>query len=233
MQQHGTIDTIRVIHVLPFVAGHHLDYGLGEELPLIAPPTTGTLLYGVGYNSAVRREMLGLPVHDKSGPAYSRWREMLRRCYETDAPAYAGCTVCKKWHDFQEFADWFVAQPYANAADMELDKDILDQHNSIYSQEFCALVPRLINQMFRNTRSQRGRLPICVKEGPRRKGFTARISKYGKQVHLGTFGDIFSAFEAYKAAYSAYCSEIADEYEGKIDQRVIERLRTCSRHIRD
>jgi hypothetical protein len=233
MTQHSTIDPIKTIRVLPCMAGYHLDYVLGEELPLFAPSTTDTLVCGVGYNSFDRRKAIGLPYHETTCRSHGRWVDMLRRCYESDAPAYAGCTVCKKWHDFQEFADWFVAQPYANAADAELDKDILDRLNSIYSPEFCSLVPRLINQMFRNTRSQRGRLPIGVKEGPRRKGFTARISKYGKQVHLGTFGDIFSAFEAYKAAYSAYCTEIADEYEGKIDQRVIERLRTCSRHIRD
>lgn len=158
---------------------------------------------------------------------------MLNRCYTSGANAYTGCTVCPKWHDFQEFADWFASQPYANASDVELDKDILDPLNRVYSPEFCSLVPRLVNQMFRNTRSQRGRLPIGVKEGPRGKGFTARLSKYGKQVYLGKFGDIFSAFEAYQSAYSTYCSEVANEYEGKVDPRVIERLRTCSRHIRD
>lgn len=233
MQQHSTIDTIRIIHVLPFLAGHHLDCSLGEELPLIAPSATDTLVHSVGYNSADRRRMLGLPVHEATGRPHSKWKDMLARCYKAEASAYAGCTVCKKWHDFQEFADWFVSQPYSNAPDVELDKDILDPLNRIYSPEFCSLVPRLVNQMFRNTRSQRGKLPICIKEGPRGKGFTARISKYGKQVHLGTFSDIFSAFEAYQSAYSAYCSEVADKYEGKVDPRVIERLRTCSRNIRD
>lgn len=233
MNQDFMQDRVKTIYVLPQLAAIHIDYSLGEELPLLAPLSTDKLLYGVGYNSAERRKTLGLPTHATSCPAHRRWLDMLRRCYDSDAPAYVGYTVCKKWHDFQEFADWLVAQPYTNAADTELDKDILDPLNRIYSPEFCSLVPRLINQMFRNTRSQRGRLPIGVKEGPRRKGFTARISKYGKQVYIGTFSDIFSAFEAYRAAYSAYCSEVADEYEGKIDQRVIERLRTCSRHIRD
>ncbi len=233
MQQLNTIDTIRIIHVLPFVAGLHLNYGLGEELPLFAPPKTDTLVFGVGYNSAARRKALGLPVHEATGRPHSKWKDMLARCYKAGASAYAGCTVCKKWHDFQEFADWFVSQPYTNAPDVELDKDILDPLNRIYSPEFCSLVPRLVNQMFRDTRSQRGSLPIGVKEGPRGKGFTARLSKYGKQVYLGKFCDIFSAFEACQAAYSAYCSEVANEYEGKVDPRVIERLRARSRQIRD
>ncbi len=233
MQQNTTHDFVRTIYVDPCVGGRHLDYSLGEELPLFGPLRTDTLKFGVGYNSAARRKQLGLPYHLKSCRAYRRWVDMLCRCYKSEATAYAGCTVCRKWHDFQEFAEWFTVQPYADAADMELDKDILDGLNSVYSPQFCSVVPRVINQMFRDTRSQRGKLPIGVKEGPRRKGFTARISKYGKQVHLGTFDDIMAAFEAYKAAYSVYCSELADEYEGTVDPRVIERLRTCYRHIHD
>lgn len=233
MQQHSIYDVTRTIYVIPSVAGIHLDYSLGEELPLFAPLPTDTLVFGVGYNSAARRKALGLPVHEATGRPHSKWKDMLARCYKSGAAAYAGCTVCRKWHDFQEFADWFVAQPYAHEADTELDKDILDPLNTVYSQEFCSLVPRVINQMFRNTRSQRGTLPIGVTVGPRRKGFVARISKYGKQVYLGKFGDIITAFEAYKAAHSAYCTELAENYENQIAPRVIERLRTCSRHIRD
>ncbi|MBD8482503.1 hypothetical protein [Pseudomonas coleopterorum] len=233
MQQNTTHDFVRTIYVDPCVAGLHLDYSLGEELPLFGPMIDETLVYGVGYNSIERRRALGLPYHETTSRAHERWRYMLDRCYGSDAPAYEGCTVCKKWRDFQEFAYWFVAQPYANAVDMELDKDILDPLNTVYSPEYCSLVPRMINQMFRNTRSQRGILPIGVTLGPRRTGFVARISKYGKSVYLGKFNDIIKAFDAYKAAHSAYCNELADEYEGRIDPRVLERLRRCYRHIHD
>jgi hypothetical protein len=233
MQQQCIHDVTRTIYVLPSVAGMHLDYSLGEELPLFGPLTNDSLVYGIGYNSAARRKAFGLPVHKTTGRAHRRWLDMFTRCYKSKATAYAGCTVCRKWHDFQEFADWFVAQPYAHEADAELDKDILDPLNTVYSQEFCSLVPRVINQMFRNSRSQRGTLPIGVTVGARRKGFVARISKYGKQVYLGKFGDIITAFEAYKAAHRAYCIELAEKYENQITPRVIERLRTCSRHIRD
>ena len=233
MQQHSTIDTIRIIHVLPFVTGHHLDYGLGEELPLFASSTADTLVHGVGYNSADRRRMLGLPVHEATGRPHSKWKDMLARCYKSGASAYAGCTVCKKWHDFQEFADWFVAQTYSGAKDAELDKDILDPINKVYSPEYCSVVPRVINQMFRDTRSQRGKLPIGVSIAARGKGFISRISKNGKHFYLGKFNDPIAAFEAYKAAHSEYCVELAATYEGKIDQHVIRRLQTYSRHIRD
>ena len=233
MQQHRIIDTIRTIHVDPRLAWLHLDYSLGEEIALIAPLKTDTLVCGVGYNSVDRRKALGLPYHETTCRSHRRWIDMLRRCYESEATAYAGCTVCRKWHDFQEFADWFVDQPYASEADMELDKDILDPLNTVYSPEFCSLVPRVMNQIFRDTRSQRGVLPIGVTIASRGKGFITRLSKYGESVYLGKRHNIIEAFEAYKAAHRKYCNELADRYEGAIDARVIERLRSYTRHIHD
>lgn len=233
MQQHSIIDTIRTIHVDPRLAWLHLDYSLGEEIALIAPLKTDTLVCGVGYNSVDRRKALGLPYHETTCRSHRRWTDMLRRCYESEATAYAGCTVCRKWHDFQEFADWFVDQPYASEADMELDKDILDPLNTVYSPEFCSLVPRVMNQIFRDTRSQRGVLPIGVTIASRGKGFVTRLSKYGESVYLGKRHNIIEAFEAYKAAHRKYCNELADRYEGAIDARVIERLRSYTRHIHD
>lgn len=105
MQQHSIYEVTRTIYVIPSVAGIHLDYSLGEELPLFAPLTTDSLVYGIGYNSAERRKAFGLPAHETAGRTYRRWFDMLTRCYKSGATAYAGCTVCRKWHDFQEFAD--------------------------------------------------------------------------------------------------------------------------------
>ena len=158
---------------------------------------------------------------------------MLQRCYTVEKAAYDDCTVCAKWHDYQEFADWFVEQPYSSAADAELDKDILDPLNTVYSPEFCSVVPKLVNQIFRNTRSQRGVLPLGVYETRNRQAVVARLSMHGKQVHLGTFHDIIEAFEVCQDAHWRYCNELADIYETQIDARVIERLRRYKRHIRD
>lgn len=233
MKQHNITDIGRTIYVAPCVAGIHLDYSLGEELPLFAPLPTDKLVHGVGYNSKERRKALGLPYYEKTSRSYHRWSAMLSRCYTSGAAAYIGCTVCRKWHDFQEFAVWFAAQPYADEENVEVDKDILDPLNTVYSPEFCSLVPKVINQMFRNTRSQRGILPIGVNVASSGKGFVARISKYGKEAYLGTFSDIHEAFEAYKSAHKEYCNELAEMYDGLISVRVIERLRAYNRHIRD
>ncbi|NMY34165.1 hypothetical protein HBR94_21915 [Pseudomonas sp. WS 5412] len=234
MQQHSIYDVTRTIYVLPSVAGIHLDYSLGEELPLFAPPKDERLSYGVGYNSYRRRKALGLPYFKSGkGTPYKTWANMMRRTYGPEKPAYVGCRVCRKWHDYQEFAAWYSVQPYAFEADAELDKDILDQLNPEYSPEHCSVVPKLINQIFRDTRSRRGILPIGVSVAPGGVGFVSVLSMLGKPVALGKFHDITEAFRAYQSAHLAYCNQLADSYESKLDARVITRLRTCSRHIRD
>ncbi|KSF77885.1 hypothetical protein ABZR71_12930 [Pseudomonas paraeruginosa] len=235
MYKHSTNDITRTISVTPCVAGIHLDYSLGEELPLFGPPKDKKLTYGVGYNSKDRRKDTGLPYFKAGkGTPYKTWSNMMRRAYGPKrAAAYEDCSVCLKWHDYQEFAAWYSMQPYAFETDAELDKDILDSLNTVYSPEHCSVVPKLINQIFRNTRNRRGKLPIGVSIASGGNRFVSVLSMYGKPVALGTFLDITEAFRAYQAAHRAYCNELVEKYTDKIDLRVIERLRTCSRHIRD
>jgi hypothetical protein len=235
MQQHSINDITRTIRVLPCVAGHRLDYTLGEELPLFGAPKDKKLTYGVGYNSKDRRKAMGLP-YSKTGKGtpHKTWSNMMRRAYGLmKAAAYKDCSVCLKWHDYQEFAAWYSMQPYAFETDSELDKDILDSLNTVYSPEHCSVVPKLINQIFRDTRSLRGKLPIGVSVASGGVGFVSTLSMFGKPEALGIFHDITEAFRAYQAAHRTYCNHLADVYDSKLDARVIQRLRTCSRHIRD
>lgn len=235
MLQHSFNDITRTIFVAPCVAGIRLDRTLGEELPLFGPPLDKSLTYGVGYNSGSRRKAMGMPFFKTGkGTPHKTWSNMMRRAYgPKKAAAYEDCSVCRKWHDYQEFATWYSMQPYAFKTDAELDKDILDSLNIVYSPEHCSVVPKLINQIFRNTRSRRGKLPIGVSVASGGIGFVSVLSMYGKPVVLGTFLDITEAFRTYQAAHHEYCIELAEKYTAKIDLRVIERLRTCSRHIRD
>jgi hypothetical protein len=178
---------------------------------------------------------MGMPYfRSGKGTPYTTWHNMMRRAYgPKSAPAYENCNVCRKWHDYQEFAAWYSMQPYAFENDAELDKDILDSLHSVYSPEHCSVVPKLINQIFRNTRGRRGKLPIGVSTVSGGIGFISVLSRYGQPVVLGKFLDITEAFRAYQAAHHEYCNELAVKYTGRIDSCVIERLRTYFRHIRD
>lgn len=236
MQHIRNIDFVRTIRLDPSVAGFHLDFSLGEEAPLFAPPVDEPLTYGVGYNSYRRRKALGLPYFDskRGNRARKAWDNMMRRCYgKQRTSAYADCRVCRKWHDYQEFAAWYATQPYAGMSDAELDKDILDPLNTVYSPEHCTLAPKLVNLIFKSSQNARARFPRGVYEHSSKSGFVARISRFGSSTTLDRFDDPIAAFEAYKRAREAYGQELAGFYDGLIDERIIARLKNLSAHIRD
>lgn len=234
MQQHSINDFTRTIRILPCIAGHRLDYTFGEELPLFGAPKDKKLTYGVGYNSRNRRKALGMPYFKTGkGTPHKTWSNMMRRSYgPKKAAAYEGCSVCIKWWDYQEFAAWYSMQPYAFEADAELDKDILDQLNTTYSPEHCTVVPKSLNLIFKGSRKLRARLPRGIYVHSSGSGFVARISRYGSAKDLGHFDTPIAAFEAYKQARQSYGQELAEFYDGLIDERVISRLKNLSAHIR-
>lgn len=233
MHQHSST-TPRTIYVAPCVAGIRLDYSLGEELPLFGPTADKPLTYGVGYNSGSRRKAMGMPYFKtEKGTPHKTWSNMMRRNYCSNAPAYQGGRVCLKWHDYQEFAAWYVSQPYAGMPDAELDKDIIDPLNIVYSPEYCCVVPKLVNQIFKDSRKIRGRLPRGVSEHPSKVGFVATISKYGKLQPLGRFYCIHEAFDAYKQERQKYGLELAQLFDGLIAPQAVEALRRLSANIHD
>lgn len=120
----------------------HLLRSRGEKLPPLK------LVYGVGYNSAIRK---GIPVFEggKISKCYDAWRRMLQRCYDPqyklDHPTYVGVTCCEDWKDYQNFAKWFYEQPNHDRG-YELDKDLLVEGNKLYSPSTCTLLPMKINK---------------------------------------------------------------------------------------
>lgn len=97
-------------------------------------------VYGVGY--------LGYGKYKASSDAYNLWYAILQRCYNPSyysnhtKKSYSHVEVCKEWHDFQAFAE-FYEQHYI--PDYQLDKDILVPNSTVYSPETCMFVPRTVN----------------------------------------------------------------------------------------
>lgn len=56
-----------------------------------------------------------------SCPAYRRWFDMMRRCYDPKwqktHPAYVGTQVCEEWLNYQNFAKWYEQQNLADDID--------------------------------------------------------------------------------------------------------------------
>lgn len=78
---------------------------------------------------------------------YSRWRHMLARCYSVHYSGYEGCTVCERWHNFQNFAEDFYSLPgFKNDFKyLDLDKDTRIAGNKLYSPDTCCLIPHRVN----------------------------------------------------------------------------------------
>lgn len=82
--------------------------------------------------------------------ARSVWRSMLSRCYDVSSRGYPnygamGVTVCKEWHVYENFYDWFKDN-YIKG--FSLDKDIAVEGNKEYSPTCCSFVPLSINSLF-------------------------------------------------------------------------------------
>ncbi len=173
-------------------------------------------VFGVGYFGQGRFSS------DKNKNAYRTWINVLQRGYYQEYklknPSYKGCSVAEKWHNFQNFAKWFE-ENYVEG--WHLDKDILVKGNKIYSPETCCFVPREINNLFIIYNRKRGNLPIGVRK---EVGYSARLNKKGKNIHLGTFTTIKEAFNAYKVAKEIYIKEMANEWRCQINSSVYEAL---------
>ena len=84
--------------------------------------------------------------------AYTKWNSMLRRCYNEGDKGWenygkVGVTVCKEWHNFQNFAEWFYRHDYSSR-ELSLDKDIKYPYGftgNLYCPDYCCLVSMRIN----------------------------------------------------------------------------------------
>lgn len=125
-----------------------------------------TLVYNIAVNDAdykvSKRKRLSNGVCKKvwECPFYSKWMNMLTRCYSEafhrNRPSYRGCTVCKDWLVFSNFKDWMSRQNWDGNA---LDKDLVGNGNKIYSPDTCVFVSPELNSFLLINHKIRGDLP--------------------------------------------------------------------------
>ena len=102
-------------------------------------------IYGVGFISEGKYKV---SVNRKHTPGYNCWHRMLERCYsiksQKQKPTYINTTVCKSWHNYQNYCEWHEANFIEGC---ELDKDIFQKgvKNKVYSPETCCFVNHQVN----------------------------------------------------------------------------------------
>lgn len=167
-------------------------------------------VYGVGYLGG---KNIG------NTEASGQWYGMISRCYSNIYNTYKDVNVCKEWHNFQNFAEWFNKN-YKNKymSGWDLDKDILIKGNKIYSPKTCCLVPTEINNLFIRRESMRNGLPIGVVK--HRKAYKAQIN--GK--YISTCETPEEAFQAYKITKELKIKELADKWKPFITLEVYQAM---------
>lgn len=111
------------------------------------------IVYGAGINDADYqvyrcRRVDGKMVVDWVCPYYSRWLDMIRRCYskkqKTKQKNYEQCTTSEEWKTFSNFKKWMEKQDWEGK---HLDKDLKKPGNFVYSAETCLFIDPLINNL--------------------------------------------------------------------------------------
>ena len=172
-------------------------------------------------------------------PQYESWIGILRRCYDKKyqerQPTYRNCTVCKEWHNFQTFAQWYDDNYYEiKNQRMELDKDILIKGNKKYSPETCCFVPNRINVLFTKHNGKRGTYPIGVSFNKDAKKFKSFCNNEdGSQELLGYYSTPELAFNTYKIYKETLIKNIADKYKDSIPQKLYDAMYAYEVEITD
>lgn len=186
----------------------------GKELRngVLKSPYARTV-HGVGFIG--EGEHVACPCR-KSSVVNSRWRNMLKRCYNpqpSEVLPYKGCIVCKRWHNFQLFADdYYEMLQGRDSSLLQIDKDLRVKGNRVYSKATCTLLPSQINSLLINSKSARGCYPVGVSFSKRDKRYLAKYNCENVPVRLGTYTTADEAFAAYKQHKEAHIKVQAEKY---------------------
>jgi len=175
-------------------------------------------VYGVGINDADYMVHIRINGKHMICPYYGAWKSMLRRCHDPkfheNNPTYIGCSAAEEWLTFSNFREWMIEQDWE---DKQLDKDIINPGNKVYSPENCCFVTHAVNSLLNDHARARGKWPKGVCFHKRDNKFRAQLSVNGKIKHLGSFDTPEEAESAYIQAKYDHILVVANE---QINQRI-------------
>lgn len=186
-------------------------------------------LYGVGINDAnysVTKYILESGKYKLiwTCPYYSRWKNMLVRCYskafQKTSPTYLGCEVHPEWYLFSNFKSWMETQDWDGK---QLDKDLLFRGNKVYGPQTCVFVSTAVNNFMTESTKARGADPIGVSFYKRYNAFisSANEVEYNKRITIGIFPTAEDAFDAWLVFKVGQAKILASK---QTDQRVAKAL---------
>jgi len=192
-----------------------------------------SLVFGVGVNDWVGNVRVG----GKDIKEYQLWSGMLERCfsekYKQKHPTYEGVTCSKDWLSMTKFIEDVSQMKGFGLSGWELDKDIIQKGNKLYSKDTCCFVPAEVNSLLVKRDNSRGEWPVGVYFHKATGKFRARLNINGKRKHLGYFNTPEEAFQVYKLAKEAHIKVVAHKWKYLLDERVFQALMTYEVNIDD
>jgi len=192
-----------------------------------------SLVYGVGVNDWED----SIWVNGKPIKEYKLWSGVLQRCfyekYKQNQPTYKDVTCSKDWLSMTKFVDDVSQMEGFGLSGWELDKDILQKGNKLYSKDTCCFVPHEVNSLLTKCDNCRGEYPVGVYFHKAPGKFMARLAINGKEKFLGYFNTPEEAFFAYKAAKEAKIKAVAEKWKHLLDDRVYQALLAYEVNIDD
>lgn len=160
-------------------------------------------------------------------PFYTRWQQMMIRCYsnshQLSHPAYVGCTVHEDWHSLSRFTEWAKSQ-YSEG--LALDKDILVKDNTVYSPDTCCFVPQYINNLFLVRDRNRGDYPLGVsKSGKKYQAFCRGVGNG----NLGRYDTPEEAHRKWQECKIGRIKEVLEKYKKEIFYNEVVYTAICGR----
>ena len=182
--------------------------------------------FGVGY---LGEGKYTVSENGKLKKEFKIWYDMIKRCYDPkyqeEHSTYKGCKVEDYLLNFQHMGEWINENYYEVSGEkMCLDKDILYKGNKVYSRETCIFVPERINLLFVKSNKSRGDSPIGTYPLPSGNYRAMCSNGYGKNIPLGVYSTPEEAFLRYKQCKENYIKQVADEYKGRIPDKLYNAL---------
>jgi len=183
-----------------------------------------SLVYGVGVNDWVGK----VKVDGKMIKEYRLWTSMIKRCfdekYKQNCPTYQDVTCSKEWLSTTNFVNDVSKMKGYGLEGWDLDKDILQKGNKLYSKSTCCFVPHEVNQLLIKRDNSRGEYPVGVCFDKYAGKFKAQLTVNGKLKYLGLFTTPEEAFQVYKLAKEAQIKVVAQKWQHLLDNRVFQAL---------
>lgn len=194
------------------------------------------LIYGVGVDDAPYQKERRLYSGETSKviwycDVYSRWRNMLKRCYSKTDTCYHNVTVCEEWKSFSAYKSWFELQRKPTC-EFDVDKDVLNGLSRLYSPETCCIIPRKLNLSLSVSPEYKG-LTGSYYEKKRGKYQSYCNSFLGKRISLGRYDTEKEAHQAWQIEKVNQINNSIEWYISleDIDAKVVDALNRIVRKV--